>query len=169
MALYSRASAYRSSDFVIIFTVCLAMFTDGFISGIVAPVIPFLLEDKNLVADNKSRKAYDALANLLMVVVQLCTSILLASYSTADFFGARKLLKLPSLAHANRLSSGRLVCRSCKEPSNSLVCRSHLGHNGKLTLRILQPLLHIHHKPNPPRCCVLRPIHRRFGDACRHY
>lgn len=49
------------------------MFSDGFTYGIVTPVIPFLLQDENLLINNN---------------VQLTTSLLIASFSLADFFGA---------------------------------------------------------------------------------
>ncbi|KAI8934781.1 hypothetical protein NX059_008468 [Plenodomus lindquistii] len=49
------------------------MFSDGFTYGIVTPVIPFLLQDENLLINNN---------------VQLTTSLLIAAFSMADFFGA---------------------------------------------------------------------------------
>ncbi|CAO2651069.1 Nn.00g093660.m01.CDS01 [Neocucurbitaria sp. VM-36] len=69
----SQFAACRSSKSLILFTICTAMFSDGFTYGIVTPVIPFLLQDENLLIHNN---------------VQLTTSLLIAAFSMADFFGA---------------------------------------------------------------------------------
>lgn len=50
-----RLSAFRSSRAFIIFTICTACLTDGFTYGLVAPVIPFLLQDENLVAEKNGK------------------------------------------------------------------------------------------------------------------
>ncbi|KAF2848799.1 MFS general substrate transporter [Plenodomus tracheiphilus IPT5] len=69
----SRSVAFRSSKPLILFTICMAMFSDGFTYGIVTPVVPFLLQDENLLINNN---------------IQLTTSLLIAAFSMADFFGA---------------------------------------------------------------------------------
>ncbi|OAL50203.1 MFS general substrate transporter [Pyrenochaeta sp. DS3sAY3a] len=68
-----KFQAFRSSKPLILFTICTAMLTDGFTYGVVTPVIPFLLQDENLLIHNN---------------VQLTTSLLIAAFSLADFFGA---------------------------------------------------------------------------------
>ncbi|ORY17210.1 major facilitator superfamily domain-containing protein [Clohesyomyces aquaticus] len=73
MLLNPKLKAFRSSKLLILFTICTAMFADGFIYGLVAPVIPFVLRDQKLVAESK---------------LQLSTSLLIAAFSIADFFGA---------------------------------------------------------------------------------
>ncbi|KAJ8117329.1 hypothetical protein OPT61_g1450 [Boeremia exigua] len=73
MTLLSRLSAFRSSKAFILFTVCTACLTDGVTYGLVAPVIPFLLQDEKLVTEKN---------------VQITTSLLIAAFSIADFFGA---------------------------------------------------------------------------------
>ncbi|KAF2469417.1 uncharacterized protein BDR25DRAFT_356647 [Lindgomyces ingoldianus] len=73
MSLYSKLDNFRSSRFLILFTICTAMFTDGFIYGIVAPVIPFALQDQKLVSEGKRKM----------------TAAVLYNYQP-DFFGARK-------------------------------------------------------------------------------
>ncbi|KAF9698178.1 hypothetical protein EKO04_003877 [Ascochyta lentis] len=65
--------ALRSSKVFIIFTVCTACLTDGVTYGLVAPVIPFLLKDEGLVKEEN---------------IQMSTSLLIAAFSVADFFGA---------------------------------------------------------------------------------
>jgi hypothetical protein len=52
MTFSSRFAGFRSSEALILVTICTAMFTDGFTYGIVTPVFPFLLQDENLVINN---------------------------------------------------------------------------------------------------------------------
>ncbi|OCK85618.1 MFS general substrate transporter [Lepidopterella palustris CBS 459.81] len=66
-------SAIRSSKAFILITICTATFTDGFISGLVTPVFPFLLREQKLVPEKD---------------IQISTSILIAAFALADFFGA---------------------------------------------------------------------------------
>ncbi|KAF3052237.1 hypothetical protein E8E11_010958 [Didymella keratinophila] len=73
VALTTRLSAFRSSKAFIIFTIFTACLTDGFTYGLVAPVIPFLLRSENLTTENN---------------IQMTTSLLIAAFSIADFFGA---------------------------------------------------------------------------------
>jgi hypothetical protein len=61
----SKFQAMRCSKPLILFTICVAMFTDGFIYGIVAPVIPFVLQDQKLVAGNK-RKIHSTTPNFMV-------------------------------------------------------------------------------------------------------
>ncbi|KAG9230338.1 major facilitator superfamily domain-containing protein [Amylocarpus encephaloides] len=60
----------RSSDPFILFTVCLALFTDSFIYGIIVPVIPHSLKSRSGIADDQ---------------VQFWTSMLLTSFGAAQF------------------------------------------------------------------------------------
>ncbi|KAF2733777.1 MFS general substrate transporter, partial [Polyplosphaeria fusca] len=73
MTLSAQVAAVRSSKHFILFTICTATFSDGFIYGIVAPVIPFILKDQNMVHESK---------------MQISTSVLIAAFALADFFGA---------------------------------------------------------------------------------
>ncbi|KAF2491491.1 MFS general substrate transporter [Lophium mytilinum] len=73
MASSLSLSDIRSSKGFIVATICIATFTDGFIYGVVAPVIPFILRDQALVSEHQ---------------LQISTSILIATFALADFFGA---------------------------------------------------------------------------------
>ncbi|KAF2811951.1 MFS general substrate transporter [Mytilinidion resinicola] len=73
MAPSLSLSNIRSSKGFIVATICIATFTDGFIYGVVAPVIPFILRDQVLVPKDQ---------------LQMSTSILIATFALADFFGA---------------------------------------------------------------------------------
>ncbi|KAL6703557.1 hypothetical protein ACN47E_009502 [Coniothyrium glycines] len=64
---------FRCSKPFLLFTICTALFSDGFTYGIVSPVLPFLLQDEELLIDGN---------------VQLTTSLLIAAFSIADFIGA---------------------------------------------------------------------------------
>jgi hypothetical protein len=55
MTLTSQLSAFRSSKAFIILTICTACLTDGVTYGLVAPVIPFMLQDENLVTESNGK------------------------------------------------------------------------------------------------------------------
>lgn len=95
MTFISRFVAFRSSKAFILFTICFATFSDGFTYGIVTPVLPFLLKQEHLLINNNGtsyrNQIQKAAGNYLPTsIVQLTTSILIAAFSLADMFGARK-------------------------------------------------------------------------------
>lgn len=87
------------------------MFTDGFIYGIVAPVIPFVLQDQKLVHEDKRTSHTHSLDFILTIKVQLSTSLLIAAFSIADFFGARTSLDPQTLLIAHNDSTLCVVRR----------------------------------------------------------
>ncbi|KAE9972877.1 hypothetical protein EG327_009353 [Venturia inaequalis] len=64
---------FRSSKTFVLTTICVAMFTDGFVFGIVVPVFPYILQSKALVSDDK---------------LQISTSALTAAFAISDFLAA---------------------------------------------------------------------------------
>ena len=61
MALSSRLASFRSSKAFIVFTICTACFTDGITYGLVAPVVPFLLQDEGLVSEKNGKFGFSTL------------------------------------------------------------------------------------------------------------
>ncbi|KAF2629531.1 MFS general substrate transporter [Macroventuria anomochaeta] len=75
MALSSQLAAFQNSKSLAVFTICTACLTDGVTYGLVTPVVPFLLKDEGLVTEKNSSSSDHY-------------TLLIASFSIADFFGA---------------------------------------------------------------------------------
>jgi len=66
---------YRSSQWFILVTVCIALFTDSFIYGVLVPVLPFILSDRG---------------HIVPGMEQLWTSALFAAFGGAILIASRK-------------------------------------------------------------------------------
>jgi MFS family permease len=64
---------YRSSQWFILITVCIALFTDSFVYGVLVPVLPFLLSDRSHISPG---------------MAQLWTSALFAGFGGAILIGS---------------------------------------------------------------------------------
>ncbi|KAJ2894770.1 major facilitator superfamily domain-containing protein [Zalerion maritima] len=80
--------SFRSSTTLIVFTVCLAIFTDLFLYGLMVPVIPFSISVQAGIPDDE---------------VQEWTAILLACYSGALFVGSPVAGFIADKTHTRRL------------------------------------------------------------------
>lgn len=66
---------YRSSQWFILVTVCIALFTDSFIYGVLVPVLPFILSDRGHIESGRE---------------QLWTSALFAAFGGAILIASRE-------------------------------------------------------------------------------